>query len=141
MFEGDYRYFLEREGWHDETIDRSTPETAEQKAALFDKMTKKEIRRKRSEIITERGKKMKPLEEKIASAERDIEGYEKKIDELNEGMMKASKASDGNIIADISKKIHKYQSLLEVRFAEFESFYEEKEKIESEYNGYLQLLE
>ena len=137
VFEGGYQYFLEKEGWHDENTDRLTAKKMDQKTAPMDKLTKKELRRKRSELITEKGKKIKPLEAKIARAERDIEGYEKKIHALNDAMMAATEVKDGKSIADISKDIHTVQTLLEERFAEYETLYEKKERIESEYQAYL----
>lgn len=137
VFEGGYQYFLEKEGWHDETFDRSMSRAANEKTTTGGRLTKKEIRQKRSEIITERGKKVKPLDQKIAVVERDIERYEQKINELNDTMVGASQSNDGKIIAEISKKIYSYQSLIEERFTEFETLHKKREYIESEYNRIL----
>jgi ATP-binding cassette subfamily F protein 3 len=137
VFEGGYQYFLEKEGWHDETLDRSMSRAANEKTTTGGRLTKKEIRQKRSEIITERGKKVKPLDQKIAVVERDIERYEQKINELNNTMVGASQSNDGKIIAEISKKIYSYQSLIEERFIEFETLHKKREYIESEYNRIL----
>ena len=69
--------------------------------------------------------------------EKYIERCEKKIAQLNDAVMAATQAQDGQSIADISKDIHKHQTMLETHFSEFESLYEEKEHVESEYQGYL----
>ncbi len=140
VFEGGYQYFLEKEGWHDENIDRSISKATDERAMPADRLTKKEIRRRRSEIITERGKKIKPLDQKIVNAEKDIERYEEKIHELNDTLIDASQSNDGKVIAEISKEIHKYQVLIEERFTEFELLYKHRENIESQYNNSLKDL-
>jgi ATP-binding cassette subfamily F protein 3 len=137
VFEGGYQYFLEKEGWHDENIDRPVSREVDEKMTLSGRLTKKELRQRRSEIIIEKGKKLKPLDRKISDVERDIEHYEEKISELNDTMMDASQSNDGKIIAEISKKMHTYQSLIEERFSEFERLYKDRETIESEYKSSL----
>jgi ATP-binding cassette subfamily F protein 3 len=104
-------------------------------------MTKKELRQRRSEIIIERGKRLKPLEEKIIRAETDIERHEKEITVLNDAMVDAVQNNDGDRIAKISKDIHKLQEQVASRFKEFESLYEKKERIETEFEGHLKSLE
>ena len=140
VFEGGYQYFLEKEGWHDENLDRSGSKETSEKVTTSGRLTKKEIRQRRSEIITERGRKIKPLDQKIAAVERDIDCYEEKIHELNDTMVDASQSNDGKIIGEISKEIHTYQALIEKRFTEFEMLYKRKENIESEYNSSLEDL-
>jgi ATP-binding cassette subfamily F protein 3 len=140
VFEGGYQYFLEKEGWHDENMNQPVSRETEAQSTSLGKLTKKEIRRRRSEIITERGRRIKPLDQKIADVESDIERYEEKIHRLNDTMMNASQTNDGEKIGEISKEIHKYQSLIEERFNEFEMLYNRRETIESEYNTSLENL-
>jgi ATP-binding cassette subfamily F protein 3 len=140
VFEGGYQYFLEKEGWHDEKISRPASEEKREQTASADILTKKEIRRRRSEIITERGRRIKPLDRKIADVERDIELCEEKIHQLNDTMVSASQKSDGKKIGEISKEIHKYQSHIEAQFIELEALYRHRENIESEYNTSLKDL-
>lgn len=141
VFEGGYGYFLAKEGWHDEKIDGRESKETHREDLTSDRMTKKELRQRRSEIITERGKRLKPLEEKIVHAETDIERYEKEITVLNDAMVNAVQINDGDRIAEISKDIHKLQEQVESRFKEFESLYEKKERIETEFEGHLKSLE
>ena len=141
VFEGGYQYFLEKEGWHDENVNLPASKETEGKTPSVGKLTKKEIRRRRSEIIAEKGRKIKPLDQKIADVERDIDRYEEKIHELNDIMMDASQSNDGKKIEEISKEIYKYQSLIDKRFDELETFYNRRQTIESDYHASLEGLE
>ncbi|MCK5509532.1 MAG: ATP-binding cassette domain-containing protein, partial [Desulfobacterales bacterium] len=135
MFEGSYQQFLEKCGWEDEEIEEksSRKNTRDEKSGA--KLTKKELRRQRSEIINKRSKLIRPVEKKIVRAEGDIELNEKKLDTLNAAMLEASKAGDGKKIAEISRSIHHCQSIIDQCFDELEDFYKEKEKLELEFNA------
>ena len=135
MFEGSYQQFLEKCGWEDEEIEEksSRKNTRDEKSGA--KLTKKELRRQRSEIINKRSKLIRPVEKKIVRAEGDIELNEKKLDTLNAAMLEASKAGDGKKIAEISRSIHHCQSIIDQCFDELEDFYKEKEKLELEFRN------
>ncbi|MDL1963158.1 MAG: ATP-binding cassette domain-containing protein [Deltaproteobacteria bacterium] len=134
MFEGSYQQFLEKCGWEDEEIEEksSRKNTGDEKSEA--KLTKKELRRQRSEIITKRSKLIRPVEKKIVRAEGDIELNEKKLDNLNVAILKASGAGDGKKIAEISRSIHHCQTVIDQCFDELENLYKEKEKLELEFN-------
>ena len=124
VFAGSYGNFLKKVGWEDESSVQK-PEVEE--AAL--KLTKKELRRRRSEIVTERGKVLKPIERGIAKAENDIERFEDELSELNQAMQEASQNQDGKKIDELSRSIHKCQSEIDRIFDELEKltgFLEEK---------------
>ncbi|MBW2740058.1 MAG: ATP-binding cassette domain-containing protein, partial [Deltaproteobacteria bacterium] len=124
VFAGSYGDFLEKVGWEYE----SSAQKPEGEQAVL-KMTKKELRRRRSEIITERGKVLKPLEQGIAKAENDIERFEDELSELNQAMQEASRNQDGKKIVGFSRSIHKRRSEIDRIFDELEKltgFLEEK---------------
>ncbi|MBF0397244.1 MAG: ABC transporter ATP-binding protein, partial [Desulfobacterales bacterium] len=81
---------------------------------------KKEIRRKRSQILAERSKALKPIEEKIEQIENNIENIEKKINELNEAVIKASIDKDSSRIKELSQNICKFQQILDNSFDELQ---------------------
>jgi ATP-binding cassette subfamily F protein 3 len=91
-------------------------------------MTKKEKRRRRSEIITERSKIQKPLEERIVQVEDEIENHEKELNELNDAMMEATQAQDGKRIEKISRSIHRGQAAIDRLFTELEELTTNLEK-------------
>ncbi|MDY6950325.1 MAG: ABC-F family ATP-binding cassette domain-containing protein, partial [Thermodesulfobacteriota bacterium] len=90
VFDGTYQRFMEKRGWEDEeVISLSAGDDSLEEASAF-KVTKKEKRRRRSAIITERGKIQRPLEERISEVEQAIDRHEKELGELNEAMQQAS---------------------------------------------------
>ena len=120
IFEGNYQRFLEQGGWGDEeVISSSTPKDKGKKESAG-KITKKELRRRRSAIIAERAKVLKPLEQRIAQIEDDIEDHEKELTELNESIQEASRAQSGSRILSLSKSIHKCQLAIDNLFDELE---------------------
>ena len=68
------------------------------------KAYKKEARRKRSEILSERNRIIKPIEKRIATVEKEIEWQEEQLDGLNKSMMTASRTGDGKEISKLSRR-------------------------------------
>jgi ATP-binding cassette subfamily F protein 3 len=141
MFEGSYARFLEKGGWMEEsgagpckTTDKATGKTADNHpdkspnrsngqggGSTGPRLGKKELRRLRSEILTERAKVLKPLEKKIAGAEDAIDGHEKSMDTLNREMQEASEAGDGARIVTLSQAIHAAETAIEDHFNDLEA--------------------
>ncbi|MDM8517780.1 ATP-binding cassette domain-containing protein [Desulfobacterales bacterium HSG16] len=123
VFEGSYADFLEKRGWDEEA---PVKETQNDSGASNDsKMTKKELRRLRSEIINERSKKLKPLEIKIKKCENKIDGHENELQTLNQAMQEASEQQDGKKIASLAQSIHTCEAAIEELFESLEEYTEE----------------
>lgn len=141
LFEGSYQQFLDNEGWSEEVDEkggiRGTPEDMPVSA----KLSKKAIRRMRSEIVAEKSQKIKPLDKKIKKVEEDIDLLEKNAYTLNEAMINASQSNDGGKISEISRKIHKGQANIERLFTEMEQLYHDKEQAEFYFNKKLKEIE
>ena len=121
MFHGNYQSFLEEEGWGDTTaITRHTNETVEATPPSYTRFNKKELRRLRSEIISEKSKLLKPLEDAISAAEHEIEENEALLEKLNQEMVDASQQGDGDRIGALSQQIRSCQNIIETRFAKME---------------------
>jgi ATP-binding cassette, subfamily F, member 3 len=132
LFEGGYGRFLEKGGWQDEDTPKGSGTTEDREAPTGPTLSKKELRRRRSEILAERGKAVKPVEKKIAEAENIIDACEKELARLNEAMQAAAEQQDGDRIKELSRAIHTCQSAIEERFAELEEMseiIEEKGKV------------
>jgi ATP-binding cassette subfamily F protein 3 len=71
-----------------------------------EKVGKKEMRRLRSEVLTEKGKVLKPLEQKIQALEKAIEKTEAELSRMNHEIVEASKAKESSKIIELSKSIH-----------------------------------
>jgi ATP-binding cassette subfamily F protein 3 len=105
------------------------------------RLTKKELRRLRSEIITEKSKVLKPLEDIIAAAENAIEKNEALLDRLNREMVEASEQGDGARIGPLSQKIRACQEIIETRFAEMEQMDDQRQRLEKKFEKRLAELE
>lgn len=119
VFEGGYQRFLEKRGWDEETPENSFQDKT---ADLLDtsKISRKELRRRRSEIIAERSRILKPIGQRIEKAEREIEIREQELKQLNEAMVQASQTQDGKRIAILSQDLHRYQTEIGRLFDELE---------------------
>ena len=120
MFDGSYQRFLEEVGWENESEGAVRKNAGEKNQ--HSKLNKKELRRKRSEINFERGKAVKPLKQSIVTIENNIDLHEKKLNKLNEAMLKASQQQDGSKIAELSRSIHSCRLTIDSLFDELETF-------------------
>ena len=120
VFEGSYQRFIEKGGWGDEEEAPGSASQGRDAETSSVRMTKKEKRRRRSEIIARRSKIQKPLESRILEVENDIELNEEKLNELNGAMLEASQAQDGKRIVKISQSIHACQLAIDRLFDELE---------------------
>jgi len=130
--EGSYQRFLEKDGWEDEELLFKSVRKDVDEEERSRKFSKKELRRRRSEIITERAKALKPLEQRIGQVENDIEAHERNLNEFNQAMQKATQAQSGTKIVKLSQSIHKCQSAIDKLFDELEeltSTFEEQKAI------------
>lgn len=124
IFEGGYGEFLEKGGWHDEEDKPSLREKQDKQDKTYEKLNKKEIRKLRSEIITERSRTLKPLEERIRKTENHIDACEKELERLNHAMIEASQNHNGDKIGEISRAIHTCQTAIDKSFDQLESLTE-----------------
>lgn len=125
VFEGTYQRFLEKEGWKEEKSlvrNLNAPGESSDPGA---KLGKKELRRLRSEIITEKSKTLRPLEQKIAEKENRIELLEKEFTEYTEAMQKASEGGTGKKIVELSQAIYASQTAIDNLFDELEALSKE----------------
>jgi len=126
VYDGSYQHFLDNEGWHGETTSTGTVIMASDGANNRKKMTKKELRRQRSAIITGKTKALKPIEEGIAQAEEDIAHNETLVEEYNQALLEASQSKDGVRIGELSRDLHKCQQIIEKRFDTLETLYQKQ---------------
>lgn len=123
VFEGGYQQFLESGGWEDdEHIQKTIPNNASEEK--IDKLTKKQIRRLRSAIISERGKTLNSLVTRIDDLENLIDSNENKLIQLHEQMQTATENNAGKKIVDLSRHIHRCQGSIDQDFEEFEKMSE-----------------
>ena len=118
VFDGSYQEFREKGGWQDEkppSRQETAPEAPEAQRA-----TRKEMRKRRSEIIAGRSRALKPLEQVMARLEREIEAVDVRIARLQREMQAASENRDGAKIAEISQALHACRSETDRAFDELD---------------------
>lgn len=128
VFNGTYQQFLDGVGWADESQPVPASEANNSSTGKTGKNTKKDTRRKRSEILAERSKAINPLQQRLKKLETDIETQEENLNHLNQSMQNASQDQDGQQIAELSRAIHQCQSEIDRLFDELETATEEYEQ-------------
>jgi len=108
VFEGTYDEFLEKVGWgEDEETETAAPTNS---------MNRKELRKLRADINSEKNKVIKPLEAKVKKLEKAIEETEVKIDSLNTKLIEASNEGDPEAIGRCSKELDNAKIFAEKSF-------------------------
>lgn len=128
VFDGSYQDFLEKIGWDEEAPDDEKPKENPMDKASWglqeprhqEKVNKKELRKRRSEIINERSRVLRPFEKEMASVEQEIEKREAELGSLTLEMQDASQAGDGRQIAELSRRLHGSQEQIDRLYARLE---------------------
>jgi len=141
VFDGSYREFLEKDGWHDKgsLARRSGSKTPQRETT--GRLAKKEMRRQKSDIIAHRSKITAPLEKRIARLENDIESHEVELDRHNQAMQLATQKQDVQRITELSRAIHANQSAIDKYFDELEKITHELDSHNADFEKQLQVLD
>ncbi|MDR0453623.1 MAG: ATP-binding cassette domain-containing protein [Deferribacteraceae bacterium] len=105
LFEGGYAEFLEKIGWDDDEGGRQ--------GVVSRKPDRKEQKKQRAELISEKGRVLRPLVVEIESAEAEIianEGYSAELHKLIE---EATAARDGKKLTELGNKLTETQNLID----------------------------
>jgi ATP-binding cassette subfamily F protein 3 len=140
VFDGTYGEFLEKIGWQEEDAEGGDPERSEAEPAA-PKLSKKESRKKRSEILSEKNRLVKPIEKEITAVEKRIEDQEARLEALNRDLMAASEAGNGQEISTLSRELHACQSDIDENFETLEKLMTEMEKHAAGFDRQLEELE
>jgi ATP-binding cassette subfamily F protein 3 len=141
VFNGSYGEFVENDGWHDKRPPAGITATQVPQGETAVQLTKKEMRRKRSDIIAQRSKITGPLEQRITGLEDEIENHENELDRLNQAMQLASQKQDGQEIAELARAIHANQAATEKAFDELEKITHELDRQNAVFEKQLHALD
>lgn len=133
-FDGTYAFFLEKEGWHNEVKPGTAKETP------TDQGNKKEVRQKRSEIVKQKSKELKPWLDKTKKLEDLIDKREQELTELNCLLIKASQNQDSAEIVRLSPRLTQCQTVIDESFAELEKSLEQFEILSQKFDLMLEEL-
>jgi ATP-binding cassette subfamily F protein 3 len=112
FFDGNYEEFLEKIGWESEETKLS--------AVAKPKLSKKELKQKRAEIISERAKSIGPMKKKIDSIEELITRLEEELEVKSAELVEASNQGDGNRINALSQDVGQGNQKINDLFDELE---------------------
>jgi ATP-binding cassette subfamily F protein 3 len=122
-FNGSYDEFLEKIGWEEEIVVEKKKE----------KLSSKDYKHLRSEMIKERSRATKSLKNNIEKNENEIIESEGLVEQANDLIIKASQVDDGEAIVKYSKQLSFNQNKIEELFLELEELSEKLNIIESEF--------
>jgi len=126
LFDGPYREFIEKIGWQDE--EPLVPSSTEKATSSF---SKKDLRRLRAEIISEKGKVLGSLKSRISDIEGEIVRLEQNVERNTDLLLDLSRSgSGGEKIGELSKEIHDANVTIESLFNELEHLTAEHDKNE-----------
>ncbi len=138
FFDGNYAEFLSKIGWED---DENNDSKKDKKPTKSSKFSRKELKKKRSDIITARGRLLKPLKKIIEESESSIIELEESVEKNNELLIKASNENDMGEIQTLSKTIANDSTEIERLFDILEQAQEEHDEIHDRYETELEELE
>lgn len=119
VFEGSYQRFLETVGWGDDasTRQKKGPETI----LPCERVTKKEKRKIRSEIVQRRSKTLNPLQRDIRTVEVKIHDLETRLKTLEQNMLAASRLQNKEDIIALAREIRTSQNAVNRLFSQLET--------------------
>jgi ATP-binding cassette subfamily F protein 3 len=126
VFEGTYQDFLDRVGWKNENFMKSSNEMDQRDKNK--QASKKDLRRARAEIITERSKVIGALKKRTEELESIIVSWEDQVEQDTHALLEASQKGDGESINRLSKSVHESKKKIESMFNELEMLTSEYEK-------------
>ena len=127
-FDGNYAFFLEKEGWETEA------RPGNGKELMDDQGNKKELRQKRSEIVKQKSKELKPWQDKAKKLENTIEKKEQELTRLNQALIEASNQQGGQEIARLSPGLAQCQAEIDQSFEELEKALEQCEILSQKFD-------
>jgi ATP-binding cassette subfamily F protein 3 len=146
VFEGTYERFLDRVGWSGEE-ERTRPSAAADQAPIGPAIpaplppSRKEVRKLRSDVVAEKSRVLRPLEQRIAALEKKAEKAEADLTRMNKEIVEASQAKAGARIGELSKTLHKRRHDVDACLEELEPLLGEYESKKAAFDQRLAELE
>jgi len=129
-FDGKYDEFLEKIGWDEEE--------AEEKVKPAPKVNKKENKKMRTALITERNKLASPLKKAVEKLENSIMEIEDLIEKEQAELIQASNQGNNSKIIEISQIVTKDEKNVEEKFEKLEEVQLQLDELMAEYEKKLE---
>ena len=133
LFEGTYHEFLEKEGWEDDAIEAGGQKAQDRKKSV----NRKEARKMRAAIVSEKARTLSPVQKKMSSIEADIIKAEKEAEQANIALLKASERGESGDITAHSTAFHAARGRIDELFDRLERLSGELDKISAEFDARL----
>ena len=131
-FDGNYDEFLEKVGWDEEEV--------EQKVKAEPKVNKKENKKQRAALITERNKLTSPLKKEVDKLEALIMKLEDELEAHQNELIAASNVCDNSKVIELSGVVRKLESEVEEKFELLEEKQTRVDEITHEYEEKLEQI-
>jgi len=165
VFEGDYETFLKKVGWQEEKAEPERPASEASESWLSSsekkqpasgqntqenfnngegfkfKLSPRELRKLRSEVIIEKSRVLKPLEERVLNLEASIEELEQKVNQLTQQIIEASVDGRGQEVVKLSRELDASRKSLDSLYEEYTQVYMEYEEKQEAFERRLQEIE
>ena len=138
VFEGTYLDFLERVGWSDEggvRVKKGKKQDADRNA------NRRDTKKQRTALISEKSKALGALKKKIASLEEEITKIEFDVEQDTQRLTEATIKGKALEIKQLSQTIRDNKSRVDARFAELETVTTEHDAKAAEFDKQLAELE
>lgn len=119
LFEGGYTDFLDRVGWADEQA-VAGPDIDTKREEVQKIPTRKDLRKLRAQIISDKSKTLTPLKKQITGLEWEITELERRIDRDDKGLVEASRNGEGKRIESLSLAIYTARGKIDELFEELD---------------------
>ena len=133
FFHGTYDEFLEKIGWEDEIEDKAQ--------GTKEKLSYKEIKQRRAELVSERAKLLNPLKKEIERCEGLITRHEERLKSIDEEMIAASEKSDSHSIQKLVLEKNLLDKEIEEAFEKLSDASPQADEIEKKYQDLLAELD
>ncbi len=139
VFEGSYQDFLDRVGWKDE----EGPENRGDRdgKAPSRQANRKDLRRMKAELITDRSRTLGPLQDRIRDIEDTIVRLEGETEANTRALLDASVKGDGDAIRGLSISLNKAREEIDSLFDELAALTDEHAARSREFEERLGLLQ
>ncbi len=129
FFLGDYDDFLQKIGWGDDPNDKKKDEP---------KLTQKEYKHLRAQLMNERAKAVNPLKNEVERLENLIDELEGKVEEFTDEL---ERTTDNSLMVELSCKIGGANDTIEEAFLKLEELVPQYEAATGEFDLKIQELE
>lgn len=130
-FDGTYPEFLSKIGWAEESITKKASTGG----------ARKDQRRLRAELVSEKGRALKPLSEKMQRIEDEITAADGGISALHEKIDGATASQDGKALLEFGSRLSELTARQDALFEELNDVTVEHGRIEADYEARLRELE